>query len=384
MDSTIRIYKNPWDDVSEILSVLHPYLTKYTILSSNDPRISKYIGEFPVVEFDGKKYGNPSAGQLKQILGLTNPPKISYSDLLIVGSGCESLFAMDYARKHNINVIGIGDIDDRATKRLDSLYRSVLKIPTLVLDQNFTVATPLQLTQTDNRMYMKLITDTHDYYARGVCIALTLHPKDFGFNDENILREKKIFYDTEGLFTRLTDKDLTIQKRRIIGLVGNDPAILRAALKLHQQLQHLRDGYTFDVLVITPRTFRKEGKGMLSTLLRLKHMKVLDSTDIIDITMKDQRVFLKTNAESYLVDYVLSYNAPVVESDFVETLAITDEHGYIETDITNKTKYPNIYALTPTRVPSFIDERVGLLDEYITCSQTIKLLNAYITGGEMF
>ncbi len=366
MDNAITIYTNPWEDISDIKRVLNEHLLKYRVKDAFEYGITK---DLPVVEIMGTRYPKPSKAQLGKILGLPDKEN-NYHDLVIIGSNLESFFCLDYAIKHEYDVCGIGNISGKNLTVLKKVYGQVLRVPNPFI-RDFTIeGIPTSLEVLHNKTYIKIQVDDKVFFTRGACIIL----------DEKISYHgtiTNIYKSKEDILKEVTKKRIMNKRKRTFVIIGNGPSVLYDTYDLHTQLLAISPLMNFEIIVISSLLFPTQDQGLVKILRSNPNIKIFGQTYVKGFQKKDYRTIVKTDLIPYTADYIWEQDKKL-ENEYVKKLFDLDPEGYIETDHSGKTKFPNIYSIRRRPLIQVRDKRTALLDRYMACSKVIEDLYAYI------
>lgn len=173
----------------------------------------------------------------------------------------------------------------------------------------------------------KVITSKDEYICDYVIIATGRKPKLLGVKGEDELRTKGISY--------CAVCDGALYKNKDVVVVGASDAAFEGAIYLSK--------LALSVTVLYRNEFR--AKAYLQDMI-----KKIDNISFVkgevESFSKDDRITIKTkNGNDIITDGVFIYIGQIPNANFLESLGILDDRGYIKTDEDLMTSIDGIYAV---------------------------------------
>lgn len=265
-------------------------------------------------------------------------------DLIIVGMGPAGITAAIYAKRSGLNVLCLeksmpggllnymDNIDnfpgEANISGSDLSFKMFEQIKSLNIDYKTKAVERILL---EDGLKKVIISDDEYYYTKSVIIATGRSPKKLGLDNEEELFGRGI--------STCAICDGALYKDQVVAVVGGGNSAVGEAIYLSNicekvYLIHRRD------------TLRADDK--LTTCLNKKNnIEIIYNSNITSIKKENDKIKSITinNEREINIACLFTYIGFIPKTEFVDTLGILDEEGYILVDNNYETNIKGIYAV---------------------------------------
>ncbi|MBQ6687089.1 MAG: FAD-dependent oxidoreductase [Bacilli bacterium] len=263
-------------------------------------------------------------------------------DLIIIGSGIAGITAAIYAKRSNLNVLILEKgAPGGLLNKIDTIknypgFKEITgsELAAKLFEQINELNVDLKYEEVINiesvGSLKKVETKNNEYITKSILIATGRIPKKLGLNNEDSLYGR-------GLSTcALCDGNFF--KGKDVAVIGGGNSALGEALYLANLVNK--------VYIIHRRDEFRADSNLISEVINKDNIEIVYNSNVTNINL-DKDIVTSITLDSgniIAVSGVFVYVGFVPGVNFVETMGITNDKGYIITNGYGETKIPGIYA----------------------------------------
>lgn len=263
-------------------------------------------------------------------------------DLIIIGSGIAGITAAIYAKRSNLNVLILEkSAPGGLLNKIDSIknypgFKEITgaELAEKLLEQINDLEAEIKYEEViniENAESLKRVeTKTNEYLTKAVLIATGRIPKKLGLNNEDTLYGRGLSTCAlcDGNFFRGKD----------VAVIGGGNSALGEALYLANIVKK--------IYIIHRRDEFRADANLINEVLSKDNIEIVYKSNVTNINLANGIVSSITLNTGKTIDVsgVFVYVGFIPGVNFVETMGITNDKGYIITNGYGETKIPGIYA----------------------------------------